>query len=200
MLHRPRRLERSVDGSEQRAEHIARLGHSMSINHGVLAVPQRTRCRAVQQPKLRIRPHGIDMCLFRSVRHAHARTATEALPVLQPIDSELREDLVDSKHELVHLLECMTGRDSDAEAFLAASDGRVVYGLNVDVMLGQKLVRCRFSQSRVADKDRDNVRWTRSGNFWKLAALCARHREENLHHGYVEFRKATLDFTDVDLL
>lgn len=161
-IHRPRCLDRSADGSEQRFEHITRLGYRMSINHGALAVPQHMRCRAVQQPELRVRPDRVDMRFLRSVRHTDARTATKTLPVLKPVDSELREDLVDGKHELVHLLERMSGRDSDAESFLAASDGRVVDGLDVDVMLSQKFIGCSFGQSCITNKDRDNVRGTRS--------------------------------------
>ena len=162
MLHRPRCLEGSTDGSEQRVEHTTRLGYCIPVNHGALTVPQRVRCRAVQQPELRVRPDGINVHLLRTVCHAHARTATKALPVLKPMDSEFCEDLVDGKDKLVYLLVRMTGRNSDAESFLAASDGRVVDGLNVDVMLSQKLVGCSFSQRCVTDKDRDNMRGTRS--------------------------------------
>lgn len=90
----------------------------------------------------------------------------------------------------------MPGSNRDSETFLATSDSRVVDGLNIDVMLHEKFVRCLLRQSGVADENRNNMRSAGSTN--KISPI-SKVAEWYLHNRNVNFSEPAFDFADVDL-
>lgn len=148
------------------------------VDEPLLASFQCLGGRTIRQTNLLVRPDGLDLL---RVRHADVSVTTEFRPVLRALDVELSESLVDSLGEASDLLSRVTGGDSEPETFLATSNGGVVDGLDVDVVLGEQFIGGSLSESGITDEDRDDVR--RAGD----------NRDVKLH-------EAGLEITNVDLL
>jgi hypothetical protein len=98
----PRRLEGTADRTKQRIKHLAGQRDRLRVNGRLLTFAEGRRGGAVEQTKLRVVPDGLNG--VNAVGHADTGTSAGKLPVLGPVDAELREDFVYSSDELVHLL------------------------------------------------------------------------------------------------
>lgn len=98
----PRCLEGTADRTKQRVKHLAGLSDRLRVNGRLLTLAEGRRSRAVEQTKLRVVPDGLNR--VNAVGHADTGTSAGELPVLGPVDAQLREDFVYSSDELVHLL------------------------------------------------------------------------------------------------
>lgn len=112
--------------------------------------------RAVMEPELLVIPHRLDE-LRLGLGQAHTSTASSGFPVAEAVDLELGEGLIDGADEFVHLFEGVAGSDGDAETFFANGDRGVVDGLNVDVVIGEKLVRCCLGECGISNEDGDDM-------------------------------------------
>lgn len=105
-------LKGTSDGAEEGVKYFAGLCHSLRVNRRFLAFVKSGGCRAVQETKLCVIPHRLNM--INAVWHANTSAATGEFPILSPVDAELAEYSVDCSYELVHLLHSVTGSHSDA--------------------------------------------------------------------------------------
>ena len=145
------------------------------VDEPLLASFQCLGGRTIGQTNLLVRPDGLDLL---RVRHADVSVTTEFCPVLRALDVELSESLVDSLGEASDLLSRVTGGDGEPETFLATSNGGVVDGLDVDVVLGEQFIGGSLSESGITDEDRDDVR--RTGDNRNIKLLEARLQITNV--------------------
>jgi hypothetical protein len=101
--------------------------------------------------------------VFGLTLNANSCTSTKSLPVRKTVDVEFGEHLVNSANETVHLFNGVTRGDSESESFFTTGDGRVVDGLDVDIVFTEELVRSSFRQLGITNKDGDDVRGTGTG-------------------------------------
>lgn len=151
--------ERLAELAKQVVKLLASNPDCTSINNARLTRPQHLGSSAIHQTKLLVRP---DRGNRLGIGHADTSASADRLPVRGPLDVKCSEDLIDRGSETRHLIEGVTGGDSESETFLAAGDGRVVYRLDVDVVVAEKHVGRFLGESGIADEDGDNVR--RAGN------------------------------------
>lgn len=164
-------------GTEEIVELLPGDVYGPLVDDPLLTSLQRLRSRTVSQTDLLIRPDGLDLL---SVGHTDIGVTTEFSPVLSALDVQLGEGLVDGFGEASDLLGRVAGCDSEAETFLAASDGGVVDSLDVDVVLGEQVVGGSLGECGVTDEDGNDVRGTGD-------------------NGDVECFQTRLEITDVDL-
>ena len=129
------------------------------VDEPLLARFQCLGSRTISQTNLLVRPDGLDLL---RVRHANVSVTTEFRPVLRALDVELRESLIDGFGEASDLLSRVTGGDGEPETFLATSNGGVVDGLHVDVVLFEERVGRDPRKRRVTNQHRDDVGWARN--------------------------------------
>jgi hypothetical protein len=196
VLNRIRRLYTS-NGPQKCVKSVSRHIHRIRVDHSRLAIPQNPRCGTILQPKLFIVPQWRDdrVC----VSQTDAGTPSGFLPVAQPVDAQLRKDLIDSPNEFVHLFQGVTRCNRDPEPFLTNCNGGVIDRLDVDVVLGEKLVRRRLRQSSVTYQDRNDVRGSRTIEVWSATIGPINGSAYNIHNRDVNLCKSPLDFSNVDL-
>lgn len=93
--------------------------------------------------------------------HADTAASTDSSPISLSLDTERSEGVIDSIKDVLELLDGMAGCDGEAKTFFTTGDGRIVDGLNVDVVVLEKVVRSVLGLSGVADEYWDNVTGTR---------------------------------------
>lgn len=165
-------------GTEEIVKLLSGDVHGPLVDDPLLTSLQRLRSCAISQTDLLIRPDGLDLL---GVGHTNIGVSAEFSPVLSALDVQLGEGLVDSFGEASDLLGRVARCDSEAETFLAASDGGVVDSLDVDVVLGEQVVGGSLGEGRITDEDGDDVRGTGDD-------------------GDVKCFQTGLEITDVDLL
>jgi hypothetical protein len=120
-----------------------------------LTIPKRARAGTVTQTKLLIGPNGINCVGFAG--NADTSASTKNLPLASTVDIQIGKDLINSLDEVGLLFEGVTRCNSDAEAFLAAGDGWIINGLNVNVMLRKEFIRRCFGKCCITNKNGYNV-------------------------------------------
>lgn len=133
-----RSLNRAFDRPQEQIEAASCDLNSAFINHRLLTVSQCRRSGVIKETNLLIRPNGFNH--IRRVRYANTCSTPEPLPISQSVNIQLRENLIDRANEVIHLFESMTGCHCETETFFSASNGRVVYSLDVDVVFREELV------------------------------------------------------------
>ena len=116
-----------------------------------------------------------------SALDADANKATLALPVASPLDTKVVPNGLDSLNKVITKLLGVSRGRGDTQALLAAGDGRVVDGLDVDAVLLEQLVGSLLGDLGITDQERDDVRGVRDD-------------------GDVEFLQGRLDSAGVQLL
>lgn len=128
--------------------------YSDGIDYALLSVPKRLGSSSIQKAQLLIGPDGGNSL---GIGHPNAGTTAFSLPVLNALDLELGEDLIDSGNEVIHLFSSVPGSDCEPQPFLAASDGGVVDGLDVDSVVSEQGIRSDLGQNRVSDQNRNDM-------------------------------------------
>lgn len=154
----PVRLNLALNGTEKVVEDVPRSVHGLDIDDRLVTVPQRLGNGSSGDANLFIGPDGFDILWL--TLNTNSSTSTESLPVRETVDVEFREHLVHSTNESIHLLNSVTGSNSESESFFTTSNGGVVDGLNVDIVFTEELVRSGLRQLGITNKDRDDVRRT----------------------------------------
>jgi hypothetical protein len=100
------------------------------------------------QTKLFITPDGCNGFLDFA---ANSTTAPNRSPVRLPFDRESTECIVDGGDNAFKLFKSMTGGNGESEAFLAASDGGKVNGLDIYAMFLKEIVGCLSGLDSITD-------------------------------------------------
>ena len=136
----------------------------------------------IGQTELGISPEGLDDL---GVLLTNTDEAALASPVGGALDIKLLPDALESLNEVIaeHLV--VAGSRGDAETLLTDWDGRVVDGLNVDLVLLEKEIGGALSNLRITDEDRNDVGRVRHDRDVTLG-------ESRLHSAGVQLLQATV--------
>jgi hypothetical protein len=126
-------LRYARDRTQEKIKPVTSDVDCLHVDNTLLTTPKRTRAGTVKQTKLLISPNGINHVGFSG--NADGSASTKSLPIASTINIQFGKDLINSPNEVGLLFEGVTRCNSNAEAFLAAGDGWIINGLNVNVVL-----------------------------------------------------------------